>query len=477
MIAPMGAAPAVEALPWTCTPLEVLAAWPPGAPVFLLHSARFHPRWARWSIVACPSLSFRFDGRPCWNEWPGAARPPRVDLGGAPPADLDAILGATRRVQASGATAFTGGWIGFLSYELGAVLEPAATRRRPKRAERHAWPILELAWCPRTFFYDHASGTWSACGEGPPPDLEAGRAPLGFRAGALRGLIEPDRYLDMVSRAIEYIGAGDIFQANVSHRLRADFSGSTRALAARALACSGAWYGAYMEFPGGRALLSLSPELFLRVRPAAGAGPGDPLGGASVVTRPVKGTRPSRLPRRDLLDSPKDAAELNMIVDLMRNDLGRVCAYGSVRVPQPRTVETHPTVHHGVAEVTGRLRPGTTAGDLIAATFPAGSITGAPKIRAMQIIDELEPLPRGPYCGAIGRFGDDGRIDLSVAIRTIVLTGRRTAGRWDRLEGVLEYGAGGGIVADSEPLSEYRETLDKAAILRRVLAGAMGQRS
>ena len=263
----------------------------------------------------------------------------------------------------------------------------------------------------------------------------------------------------MVRRTIDLIAAGDVFQANITQRLSASFSGSTRALCAAALETSGAWYGAYLELPRGRCLVSLSPELFLAVSPAS----------RRVVTRPIKGTRPSRSDIRELLDSAKDTAELNMIVDLMRNDLGRVCAYGTVRVPRARVIETHPTVHHGVAEVSGVLGPGVTVAELLAATFPAGSVTGAPKIRAMQIIDELESCRRGPYCGAIGFLSNCGRACLNVAIRTIALSGDRRPGAWDRLAGVLDYGVGGGVVADSDPLAEYRESLDKAAVLRAVL--------
>ena len=147
-----------------------------------------------------------------------------------------------------------------------------------------------------------------------------------------------------------------------------------------------------------------------------------------------------------------------MIVDLMRNDLGRVCEYGSVRVPQSRAIETHPTVHQGVAEITGSLRADVSIGRLLGATFPGGSVTGAPKIRAMEIIDELEPTARGVYTGAVGYFGFDGSLDLNIAIRTAVVT-----------DGVAHFQAGGGIVADSVPALEYEETLHKASAIRRAL--------
>ncbi|MEO0515280.1 MAG: chorismate-binding protein, partial [Planctomycetota bacterium] len=166
----------------------------------------------------------------------------------------------------------------------------------------------------------------------------------------------------------------------------------------------------------------------------------------------------------ELRDAEKDAAELNMIIDLLRNDLGRVCDYGSVRVTQPRTVESHPTVHHGVATVTGRLHVERSLRHLLRATFPGGSITGAPKVRAMQIIDELEPVARGPYCGAIGYAQLEPTAAttarLSIAIRTLLI---------DREAGRLNFSVGGGIVADSDPAAEYDETLDKAEAMLRAL--------
>jgi para-aminobenzoate synthetase component 1 len=161
----------------------------------------------------------------------------------------------------------------------------------------------------------------------------------------------------------------------------------------------------------------------------------------------------------ELLDSIKDAAELNMIVDLERNDLGRVCRIGTVRVTQPRTIETHPTVYHGVATVEGALRQDVSFVDLLRATFPGGSITGAPKIRAMEIIDELEPVRRGPYCGAIGYLDSDGTIEFNVAIRTMIAAA-----------GEIHVPVGGGIVADSDPAAEYDETLVKA----RAMFAALG---
>jgi para-aminobenzoate synthetase component I len=163
-----------------------------------------------------------------------------------------------------------------------------------------------------------------------------------------------------------------------------------------------------------------------------------------------------------LRDSIKDQAELNMIVDLERNDLGRVCEIGSVKVTQPRAIEAHPTVYHGVATIEGRLRPDVNFVDLLRATFPGGSITGAPKIRAMEIIDELEPTRRGPYCGAIGYLAADGSMEFNIAIRTMIVK-----------DGLVHVPVGGGIVADSNPAEEYEETLVKAQAMFAALGVSM----
>jgi anthranilate/para-aminobenzoate synthase component I len=160
----------------------------------------------------------------------------------------------------------------------------------------------------------------------------------------------------------------------------------------------------------------------------------------------------------ELSRSEKDRAELTMIVDLQRNDLGRICEIGSVRVTEPRVIEAHPTVYHGVATVEGILRPGVGFVDILRAVFPCGSITGCPKIRAMQVIDELEPVRRGPYCGAIGWIGADGSMEFNVAIRTMVVT-----------DGLVHVPVGGGIVADSDPAAEYEETLVKATAMLAAL--------
>ncbi|HTL29784.1 MAG TPA: aminodeoxychorismate synthase component I, partial [Tepidisphaeraceae bacterium] len=257
---------------------------------------------------------------------------------------------------------------------------------------------------------------------------------------ALRSTFTRDEYELAVARVIEYIRAGDVFQVNLSQRFTAPLTCSPHELYQRLQSTAPAKYAAFLDF-GEFSLISNSPELFLHVDRDRG-----------VVTRPIKGTRP-RLPGMDhqLRESIKDTAELNMIIDMERNDLGRVCEIGSVRVSEPRVIETHPTVFHGVATIEGELRDDVTFVDLLRATFPGGSITGAPKIRAMEIIDELEPVRRGPYCGAIGYLDSNGTMQFNIAIRTMIAKG-----------GKVHIPVGGGIVADSSPASEYEETIVKA---------------
>jgi para-aminobenzoate synthetase component 1 len=260
-------------------------------------------------------------------------------------------------------------------------------------------------------------------------------------------------YEAAVRRAVEYVHAGDCFQVNVSQRLLAPLREHPLELYGRLRELNPAPFAAYFDM-GDFQILSASPERFLRVHPDG-----------EVETRPIKGTRPrGKTPAedaalvRDLANSPKDRAENVMIVDLLRNDIGKVCEYGSVRVPRVCEVETFRFVHHLVSEVRGRLRPGMGPLDLLAAAFPGGSVTGAPKVRAMEIIAELEPTARGPYCGCLGWIGFDGAMDTNILIRTF------TAGR-----GWVQFPVGGGVVADSDPAREYEETLHKAAGLLRSL--------
>ena len=263
---------------------------------------------------------------------------------------------------------------------------------------------------------------------------------------ALRSSFTKDAYLVAVERVREYIFAGDIFQANLSQRFESVFDESPWTLYQRLRRRNAAPFAAFLELPE-CTILSASPERFLRVDRSG-----------HVETRPIKGTRPRGLgPEHDaalgqaLTESAKDRAENLMIVDLLRNDLSRVCTPGTVHVPELFALERYATVHHLVSTVVGELAPGADALTLLKAAFPGGSITGAPKLRAMEIIAELEPSKRGVYCGSIGYMSLSGDLDTSIAIRTALVQNGR-----------IYFNAGGGIVADSEPEQEYRETLDKA---------------
>jgi para-aminobenzoate synthetase component 1 len=261
-----------------------------------------------------------------------------------------------------------------------------------------------------------------------------------------------DAYAAAFTRALDYIDAGDCYQINLAQRFSAPVSGDPW-LAYQALRIvNPAPHAAYLNTPYGQ-ILSASPERFLKVEQDA------------VETRPIKGTRArAGHPRldaevmRELQASEKDRAENVMIVDLLRNDLSKNCALGSVKVSKLFEIESFATVHHLVSTVTGRLRHDRDTLDLLRGCFPGGSITGAPKLRAMQIIEELETQRRGVYCGAIGYVGRNGNMDTSIAIRTLVCS-----------NGKVHFAAGGGIVADSRLEDEYQETFDKAAATLNLL--------
>jgi para-aminobenzoate synthetase component 1 len=326
--------------------------------------------------------------------------------------------------QESFASVGPGRWIGYLGYDLG---------RRFERLPSVAADDLHLP--------DFAFGFRPVNAPAPTAAVHA----VAGTGRLVRSTFSRDAYERAVSHAVEYIRAGDVFQVNLSQRYEVACPLPATEIYRRLLAGGGVAYGAILDF-GSFAVVSHSPELFLKVDcdPATGR--------RRVITRPIKGTRPL-LPgmEEELRRSIKDQAELNMIIDLERNDLGRVCEIGSVIVSQPRTIEEHPTLYHGVATVEGLLRPEIAFVDLLRATFPGGSITGAPKIRAMEIIEELEAVRRGPYCGAIGYISSDGSMQFNVAIRTMTVK-----------DGVACVPVGGGIVADSDPAAEYEETLVKA---------------
>jgi para-aminobenzoate synthetase component I len=359
---------------------------------------------------------------------------------------------------------FQGGAIGFLGYDLAPSLE-----RLPRHAPRDSkLPDLRFSVYDTVAVYDHIQGrafleAHDLLDEGPAAvehraqrwydDLDKPvPTPALSQFGTLSSNFTETAYLAAARRSLEYIATGDVFQVNLSQRFTARGLVDPLDLYLRLRTTSPAPFAAFLRWDD-QALVSASPESFYQTR------------GDWIVTRPIKGTRPrgatpdadSRL-AAELAASPKDRAELTMIVDLERNDLGRVCQYGSVQVREALAVETFAQVHHLVATVEGRIRPELGPIDVVRAMFPGGSITGAPKIRAMEVIDELEPTRRSAYTGAIGFFGRNGSSAFNIAIRTLTVEGDR-----------VSYQVGGGIVADSVPESEYHETLHKGRGLRAVI--------
>ena len=394
---------------------------------------------------------------------------------GDPFAVLAQELGRWRLPPGASPAPFGGGAIGFLGYELGRHLE-----RLPQRhANTLAIPDMVVACYDVVLVFDCRQQRAWIVSSGFPAEHEPARQqraaqrldavlqrlnapvapvppPLWQRAAWQPELARSD-YERRVSRALEYIRAGEIFQANITmrHLARRPAGAAASAIHGALRTGSPAPFATYLGCGPRLALASASPERFLRLDPAG-----------LMETRPIKGTRPrgataaddSRL-REELAASEKDRAENLMIVDLMRNDLGRVADIGSVAVPTLFEVESFAAVHHLVSSVTGVLRPGLGPVDLLRATFPAGSITGAPKIRAIEIIDEIEVARRGPYCGTIAWIGFDGAMDSSVVIRTLVITPETVVAQ-----------AGGGIVADSDPAAEYEEMMVKVRPLLAALS-------
>ena len=370
---------------------------------------------------------------------------------------------------------FTGGWIGYFSYDLDRYIEKV-----PKSAvDDLGMPLIRLCFYDRAICYDHVEKSWwiialDIAGD----DLKAGEKLAGLEdvlkragetevckppAGDLQNVdvsvlgcnMNKGEYFAAIEKIQRHIYDGDVYQINFSQRFESVYRKRPVDLYHWQNTYNASPYAAYID--GGEfAVVSASPEMFLTVREG------------TISTKPIKGTR-RRLTShpdaerineanfRELVESAKDQAELYMIIDLERNDLARICVPGSRFVSQPRTIETYPTVFHAVATIEGELRVGCTFGEIMRATFPGGSITGTPKIRSMEIIDDLEPTQRGVYTGSIGYVGLDGSVCLNIAIRTVIIKGGRAYVQ-----------TGGGIVADSRCEAEWEETITKA---RALLAG------
>jgi para-aminobenzoate synthetase component 1 len=498
--------PLIQSAPTSHTP-ESLVGLLRGEPgLVLLRSSALDSSTARYSFVAArPFLTFRSCGSRCEIGRPGTGDPGPQTQFGNPWHILDALTARFELLDEIDLPFPLGGVFGYWGYDLKNFTEPKLPRRAVNDLDL---PDCHVGFYDSLVVFDHHLGKvgvvstglgadgsrsearaqcqsefWLArladpaeASSGPPffhserggqcppphlanpdgPDLAGMREPnfpphflraprVSTGEGGLSSNFTRAGFLAAVERAQRYIRAGDIYQVNLSQRLTAPCPGSGWDLFERLSAVSPAPFSAFLDC-GDFELASSSPEQFLR------------LSGSQIITRPIKGTRPRDAdPTRDaqlayeLQTSPKELAELVMITDLLRNDLGKVCEFGSVQVPDLARLEKFAQVQHLVSTVEGRLRAGVTHFAVFAACFPGGSITGAPKFRAMEIIDELEPVARGPYCGALGYLGFNRESQLSIAIRTAVCR-----------DGVAHFHAGAGIVADSDPGAEYDETMAKA---------------
>ncbi len=459
-------APVTIRLEATHTPLEALSRFADLPGLCLLQSAAAEHPLSRYSFLAAdPVATITANAA----EWSSVRDQVRSTLG----SDSAAVAGLPP---------FQGGWAGWFGYELGTAFDDVA--RHPNQPlpvsdialGLYDWVIawdhrLDAVWLISTGIdatgerdasraqarTDAVLTRWTSAQTQRDPTSTGSESAGGVAKFAAAADFTASEYEAAVARVVDYVLAGDIFQANIAQRFTTPFSGDPLALYTEVMRKSPAPMAAFLQ-QGAVSIVSASPERFMRLD----------AGTRLVETRPIKGTRPrdrdtarDAALARELEASEKDRAENVMIVDLLRNDLARVCEPRSVRTPQLCALESHATVHHLVSTVTGVLSPGRDSLDLLAATFPGGSITGAPKLRAMEIITELEPVARGVYAGAIGWLGLDGSMDTSIAIRTVTIAG-----------GIASLHAGGGITALSEPDEEYRETLDKARALLEAVAEA-----
>ncbi len=484
--------PLIQEIPWSRRPEALANACRREPGLILLRSALFESSRARYSFLALrPFLQFRSFGARCELT---SRYDSHVQFGN-PWQVLSALVSRYELLDEPDFPFPLGGCFGYWGYDLKQFTEPKLSRRALNDIE---FPDCQVGFYDSLVAFDHRLGkSWiistgldedgsrddararrqsewwqkrllntSACEENPPVntwspklaeavshpphDSSRGRQrqmsqTSSQRASRFFSNLPRKEFLERVDRAQAFIRAGDIYQVNLSQRLTTPLSWSAWELFQRLSAISPAPFSAYFD-GGDFQIVSSSPELFLR------------LSGAQVQTRPIKGTRPrSADPIRDaqlayeLQTSAKETAELVMITDLLRNDLGRCCEYGSVQTPDLLRLERFPQVQHLVSTVEGRLRTGVGHLEALASCFPGGSVTGAPKFRALEIIDELEPTTRGPYTGALGYIGFNRESQLSIIIRAALCKDRS-----------VHFPVGAGIVADSDPEGEYEETLVKA---------------
>lgn len=386
---------------------------------------------------------------------------------------LDAVLGkykVDKKPEGLPGGMFCGGWVGYFGYELGRYIEKVPTAA----VDDLRMPLIRLGFYDRAVVFDHKNKQWYLIALQIDGDdieskirfleqlldrAESADVPK-FEQGAMTAVdaenvkrnISKDYYLYAIEKIRRYIYDGDVYQINFSHRFECEYSASPVSLYHWQNEFNPSPYAAYLGYDDFE-IVSASPEMFITID------------GGKISTKPIKGTRPrstggaesdriNKVNFRELIESEKEQAELCMIIDLERNDLTRFCEYGTIKVVQPRMIEEYPTVYHAVSTIEGRLRSGVKFSDVLKGMFPGGSITGAPKIRSMEIIDELEPTCRGVYTGSIGFIGVDGTACLNIAIRTVIIK-----------DGAAYAQAGGGIVADSDPAAEWDETVVKAKAL------------
>ncbi len=470
-------------------PLGALRALRPRGYPVLLESVRRNERIGRYSFVAAdPYLAFRSRGDAIELHWmtaPEGKFGKRASLRREPLRKLRELMANYRTERVPGLPPFTGGAVGFFSYDFVHRIE----RRLPRAAaDDLGLPETSFLFVDLIAAFDHlAEKAWVIVNPGareqemgfrrPDPDqwprlydeaaarlagahrllssAGSGEDPLqpGRGGRAFAPALTKERFLSMVSRCKDYIAAGDIYQANLSQRFSCDLGGRDPLdLYAALRSVNPSPFAAYAEF-GDLTVVSSSPERLVRLR------------GRKADTRPIAGTRrrgrdfdETRALSAELLTNEKERAEHIMLLDLERNDLGKVCDYGSVTVDELMVVEDYSHVIHIVSNVQGELARGRDGFDLIRAVFPGGTITGVPKVRCMEIIDELEPVARGLYTGSLGYLANTGDLDLNIIIRTFVVK-----------NGIAYAQVGAGIVADSDPEREYQETLQKAEALRKAL--------
>jgi anthranilate synthase component I len=468
-------APAVRELPADLdTPVSVYLKLAGQGPSFLLESVTGGEQLARYSFIGVhPTAAFVLRAGVVERWMVASGQVTRLAVEGDPLEYLKHELESCRPAQVPGLPRFTGGLVGYLGYEMIRYFEPSVG------LEPHPeLPDGIFLQTDTLVAFDHAFGKLVLIANLRDGNSEAeARAEAEARLDAMeQRLIQPvavppaagsasgsselrsnvsrEQFTEAVRQAKEHIAAGDIFQVVLSQRLSRETTAAPFSIYRALRRLNPSPYMFFFDFDGldgepALHVIGASPELHVRME------------GQKATVRPIAGTRPrgkseaeDQEMERDLLADPKERAEHVMLVDLARNDLGRVCEFGSVNVSEQMVVERYSHVMHIVSQVEGRLRPEYSAIDLVRATFPAGTVSGAPKIRAMQIIRDLETSPRGTYAGLVGYFGYDGSLDTCITIRTMVMRGQ-----------TVSIQAGAGVVADSDPEREYQETLNKARAL------------